>query len=59
VEQIISACAVLAIEQYIQRQDTVCVELHCNICGEMGGNETVNTGVAMYGKWYKQVMKVR
>ena len=37
VEQIISACTVLAKRQYIQRHDTVCAELHCNVCKEMGG----------------------
>jgi hypothetical protein len=37
VERIISACPILAKEQYIQRHDTVCAELHCNMCKEMGG----------------------
>ena len=36
VERIILACPILAKEQYIQRHDTFCVELHCNICKEMG-----------------------
>ena len=26
----------MAEEQYIKRHDTVCVELHCNICKETG-----------------------
>ena len=58
VKHIISAGPILGKEQDIQRHDTVCVGLHCNICREIGGNETVNTVVAMYQKWYKQVMKV-
>jgi len=37
VERIISACKILAKEQCIQRHDTVCAELHCNICKEIGG----------------------
>jgi len=59
VERIISACIVVATEQHIKRHVRVCAELHCNICRETGGNETVHTGVAMYRKWYKEVMKVR
>jgi len=42
VEQIISACTILGKEQYIQRHDTFCVQLHCNMCGEMGGGELYN-----------------
>jgi len=30
-ERVISVCTVLGKEQYIQRHDTVCAELHCNI----------------------------
>ena len=37
VEHVISAWPVLGREQYIQRHDTVCAELHCNMCKEMGG----------------------
>ena len=36
-ERSVSAYLGLSKEQYIQRHDTVCVELHCNICKEMGG----------------------
>jgi hypothetical protein len=36
VEQIISACAIMVKEQYIQRPDTVFAELHCNVCNEIG-----------------------
>ena len=32
VEHIMSACQILAKEQYVKRHDTVCAELHCNIC---------------------------
>ena len=35
-ESILSACPVLAKEQYIQRHDRVCAELYCNICKEIG-----------------------
>jgi len=37
VEQIISECLILGKEQYIERNDTVCAELHCNMCREIGG----------------------
>jgi len=59
VEHIISACTVLAKEQYIQRHDAVCAELHCNMCKEIGENYTANSCMAMYRNWYKQFMKVR
>jgi hypothetical protein len=36
-EHIISARLILAREEYIKRHDTVCPELHFNICKEMGG----------------------
>ena len=32
---IISACPILAKEQYIKRHDRVCAQLHYNICKEM------------------------
>jgi hypothetical protein len=31
-----SACPVLAKEQYIKRHDRVCAQLHFNICKELG-----------------------
>jgi len=37
VKHIISACPILAEEQYVKRYDTVCIELHCNICRGIGG----------------------
>jgi hypothetical protein len=35
-EHIISACPLLAKEQYIMRYDSVCAQLHFNICKEIG-----------------------
>jgi hypothetical protein len=35
-EHIISACPILAKEQYIKRLDRVCAQLHFNICKETG-----------------------
>ena len=35
-EHIISAFPILAKEQYIKRRDTVCGQLHFNICKEIG-----------------------
>jgi len=35
-EHIISACPILAKEQYLNRHDRVCAELHFNICKETG-----------------------
>ena len=59
VEQIISACAVLAKEHYIQRHDTVCAELRCNMCKEIGEHCTAKCCMAVYRNWYKQVLSVR
>jgi hypothetical protein len=36
IEHIISACPILANEQYIKRHDRVCAQLHFNICKETG-----------------------
>jgi len=56
VEHNISACTVLAKEQYIKRHVSV---LNCAVTyARKWGNETVNTGVAMYRMWYKQVTKL-
>ena len=33
---IITACPILAREQYIERHDRVCAQIHYNICKEMG-----------------------
>ena len=35
-DHIISACPILAKEQYIKRHDRVCAQLHFNICKETG-----------------------
>jgi len=35
-EHIISACPIVAQEQYLNRYDTVCAQLHFNICKETG-----------------------
>ena len=37
-DHIISACLMLAKEEYVQRHGTVYAELHFNICKEMGEN---------------------
>jgi len=36
VEHIISACPILAKEQYIKRHNKVCAQLHFNMCKEIG-----------------------
>jgi len=46
----ISACPVLAKEQYINRHDRVCAQLHCNICKEIR-IKLVNN------EWYERVPK--
>jgi len=51
VHNIISACPILAKEQYIKRHDRVCAQLQFNICKETGiklGNE----------HWYEYVKKL-
>ena len=50
VDHIISACPILAKEQYIKRHDRVCAQLHFNICKE--------TGLQLDKKhWYEHVPK--
>jgi hypothetical protein len=50
IDHIISACPVLAKEQYTKRHDRVCAQLHFNICKE--------TGVQLKKKhWYEHVPK--
>ena len=47
---VISACPILAKEQYTKRHDRVCAQLHLNICKE--------TGVQLDKKlWYERVLK--
>ena len=48
VDQIISACLILGKGQYIERHDTVCAELHCKMCREIGGNYKPNIFMAVY-----------
>jgi len=36
IDHIISACPILAKEQYIKRHDRVCAQLHFNMCRETG-----------------------
>jgi hypothetical protein len=36
VEHVVSACPILANEQYVKRHDRVCAQLHFNICKEIG-----------------------
>jgi len=57
-ECVISAGPILAQEQYIQRHDTVCAELHCNISKELGENYATNSYMITYRNWYKPLMKV-
>jgi hypothetical protein len=50
IDHIISACPILAKEQYINRHERVCAQLHFNICKE--------TGVQMdKNHWYEHVPK--
>ena len=50
IDHIISACQILAKEQYMKRHDRVCAQLHFNICKE--------TGVQLDKKhWYEHVPK--
>jgi len=50
IDHVISACPILAKEQYIKRHDRVCAQLHFNICKE--------TGVQLDKKhWYEHVPK--
>ena len=50
IDHILSACPILAKEQYTKRHDRVCAQLHFNICKE--------TGVQLDKKhWYEHVTK--
>ena len=46
-DHIMSACPILAKEQYIKRHDRVCAQLHFNICKETGVQLDKNTGMNM------------
>jgi hypothetical protein len=47
-DHIISACPILAKEQYIKRHNTVSAQLHFNIFKETGVQLDKNTGMNMY-----------
>jgi len=47
IDHIISACPILAKEQYIKRHDRVCPQLHFNICKETRVQLEKNTGTNM------------
>ena len=47
IDHIISACPILAKEQYIRRHDRVCAQLYFNICKETGVQLDKNTGMNM------------
>ena len=50
VDHIISACPILAKEQYINRHDRACTQIHFNICMEIGAKLDKE-------HWYEQVPK--
>jgi hypothetical protein len=58
-EHIVSACPMLAKEQYIKRHDRVCSQLHFDICKEIGVKWTVNTGMNIYQNHSKQAMQAK
>jgi len=59
IDHIISACPILAKEQYIKGQDRVSARLHFNICKETGVQLDKNTDMNVYQNQSKQVKKVR
>jgi hypothetical protein len=48
IDHIISACPMLAKEQYVKRHDRVSAQIHFNICKETGVQLDKNTGMNMY-----------
>jgi phospholipid N-methyltransferase len=50
VDHIISACPILAKEQYIKRHDRVCSQLRFNLCKETGVQLDIK-------RWYEHVSK--
>ena len=59
IDHIISACPVLAKEQYTKRHDKVCAQIHFNIFKETGLQLVKNNGTNMYQNQYKQVKGLR
>jgi hypothetical protein len=47
-DHVISACPMLAKEQYIKRHDKVCAQLHFNICKEIRVKLDKITGISRY-----------
>jgi len=48
IDHIISACSILAKEQYVKRYDKVSAQIHFNICKEIGVQLDKITGMSMY-----------
>ena len=48
IDHIISACPILAKEQYVKRHDKVTAQLHFNICKEIGVQMDKKHGTNMY-----------
>jgi len=60
VHHIISACPILAKEQYIKRHDGVCVHNYTlTYARKQGYNWTKNTDMNMFQNQYKQVKEAR
>jgi len=47
VEYVISACPILAKEQYVKEHDRVCAQLHFKMCKKIG-IKLNNTGMSVY-----------
>ena len=50
IDHVISACPILAKEQYVRQHDKVSVQIHFNICKEIGVQLDKN-------HWYEHVLK--
>jgi hypothetical protein len=58
-DHIMSACPILAKEQYIKRHGTVCARLHFNICKELGVTLDSELRYEQYRNQWKQVKWAR
>jgi len=58
-ENIISACPILAIEQYIKRHGRMCAQLYFNICKEIGVKLDNKHWFDHLRKSVEQVMKIK